>query len=134
MKYLWMTALLIAGPALAEAPDASNLEALKRAAEQGQADAQYELGVLYEFGFKFPDHKAAAFAWYNRAAEQGNAQAATRRDALKPKLTPAERERAATLAPAAPMTPAPANVSPPADPAGGPAASPAFAPVSPAAK
>ena len=75
----------------------SELEALRAAAEQGQPDAQYELGILYEFGFDFPDHKPAAFAWYTRAAEQGNARAAERRDLLKAALDPAQMQRAQAL-------------------------------------
>jgi TPR repeat protein len=127
MKHFLPIFLLVAGAAAAQTADPGNLDALKRAAEQGQADAQYELGVLYEFGFKWPDHRAVAYVWYNRAADQGNPQAAQRRDALKVQLTPAELERAAQLvlpgappapapvrAPEAPAAAAPAAVTPPA--------------------
>lgn len=129
MKYLLMIMLLVAGPALAEtADDPTNLEALKRGAEQGKADAQYELGVLYEFGFKFPDHKAAAYAWYNRAADQGNEPAVKRRDALKPQLSPAELERAAQLTKPSVPASAPADPASVKTPAPVPAPTPAVAP------
>lgn len=98
MKTLILASLLIALPALAADGDSASLEALRAAAEQGQADAQYELGILYEFGYNFPDHKAAAFAWYSRAADQGNERAAMRRDLLKAELGPAEAERARAAA------------------------------------
>lgn len=73
------------------------LAALRVAAERGEVDAQYELGVLYEFGFHLPDHRVAALAWYSRAAEQGSAAAAKRRDLLKGELSAAEVERASRL-------------------------------------
>lgn len=96
MKKIVLASLLVALPVLAAAADSDGLKALRAAAERGQADAQYELGILYEFGYRFPDHKAAAFAWYSRAAEQGNAAAARRRDLLEKELSAAELERART--------------------------------------
>lgn len=102
MPHRWKT-LLIAGliaalPALADEPTGPSLDALKQAAEQGNVDAQYELGILYEFGFNFPDHKATALAWYSRAAEKGNPLAEKRRDLLKSQLSAADIERAQSLA------------------------------------
>ena len=46
-----------------------------RAAEAGDADAQYRLGVMYEFGLEVPQDEAEAVAWYRLAAEQGHATA-----------------------------------------------------------
>ena len=40
-------------------------------AEQGNADAQYNLGVMYEEGRGMPQDDAEAVKWYRRAAEQG---------------------------------------------------------------
>lgn len=108
---LLMLALLVAGPVLANAPEAAGLDELRRAAEAGQVDAQYELGVLYEFGYRFPDHKVTAYAWYSRAAEQGNAAAAQRRDAMKGQMSQAELDRAAALI--ASMPAAAAQAAPP---------------------
>lgn len=88
--------MLMAGPVLAAENDSASLEALRTAAEQGQVDAQYELGVLYEFGYNYPEHAIDAYVWYSRAAEQGNAAAAKRRDLLKARLSAAELERAQT--------------------------------------
>lgn len=89
-----LLALALAVPAWAAEDDSASLAALRAAAQQGRVDAQYELGILYEFGYNFADHLVAAYVWYTRAAEQGNAAAANRRDLLKSQLSPAELERA----------------------------------------
>ena len=93
MKRLLVLALLLVLPAVA-ADEPADLAALRAAAEQGQAQAQYELGVLYEFGFGSPDHKVEAYVWYSRAAAGGSRVAAERRERLRPQLAPEELERA----------------------------------------
>lgn len=93
MKRLLVLALLLVLPAVA-ADEPADLAALRAAAEQGQAQAQYELGVLYEFGFGSPDHKVEAYVWYSRAAAGGSRVAAERRENLRPQLAPEELERA----------------------------------------
>ena len=45
------------------------------AAEQGQADAQYNLGLRYDNGVGVPRDYQEAVRWYRLAAEQGDAQA-----------------------------------------------------------
>ena len=45
------------------------------AAEQGYADAQYSVGVLYDKGQGVPKNDKTAVKWYRLAAEQGNAYA-----------------------------------------------------------
>ena len=51
------------------------VEKLRTAAEQGDAQAQCELGVLYENGQGVPkDHRKAA-EWFGKAAAQGHAEA-----------------------------------------------------------
>jgi TPR repeat protein len=90
-------------PAVQAAEEDPSLASLRMAAERGEVEAQYELAVLYEFGFHLPDHRTSALAWYARAAEQGNAAAAQRRDLLKAELSAAEIEQAGRLlAPPAP--------------------------------
>jgi hypothetical protein len=42
------------------------------AAEAGDADAQFNLGVCYEMGSGVSVDKAEAFKWYKRAAEAGD--------------------------------------------------------------
>ena len=45
-----------------------------KAAEQGLAVAQYNLGVTYGEGHGVPRDHAAAVSWYGKAAEQGLCQ------------------------------------------------------------
>lgn len=115
------TILLILGliaPLLAGAQDAPSLEQMRFAAERGNADAQLEMGILYEFGYHMPKNHVTALAWYLRAAEQGNALAAKRRDQIKSGMKPEEIDAAQKLSqePAAQKPPSTAT-PPPAEPA-----------------
>ena len=47
----------------------------RRAAEQGLADAQYNLGVTYIIGKGVPQDYAEAVYWFRQAVEQGHAAA-----------------------------------------------------------
>ena len=47
----------------------------RKAADQGDADAQYKLGVFYENGYGVTQDKEQAMQWYKKAAEQGNESA-----------------------------------------------------------
>ena len=51
------------------------LEIFTRLAEQGDADAQFALGVMYANGKGVPKDASQAAAWYRKAAEQGDAKA-----------------------------------------------------------
>jgi uncharacterized protein len=51
------------------------VELNRRAADQGNASAQYNLGVAYENGEGVPADHAQAVAWFREAAEQGDARA-----------------------------------------------------------
>jgi TPR repeat protein len=107
-----LLAALVMPAAHAEAND--NLEALKRAATGGDTAAQYEMGVLYEFGFNMPDNLVPAFVWYSAAAEGGDERAAKRRDLLRGQLSPAQVEEAARMRAELVARPA---AAPPAEPA-----------------
>jgi TPR repeat protein len=48
---------------------------LRRSAEQGMTQAQYNLGLLYENGTGVERSLAAATGWWERAAEQGHIEA-----------------------------------------------------------
>jgi len=50
----------------------------ERAAEAGNVEAQFYLGVMYETGVRGNNDMAAAAKWYRRAAEQGHVEAQTR--------------------------------------------------------
>ena len=64
--------LTVAGLAPAQSPDPLP-EIL--VAEQGNADAQYSLGLAYHEGEGVPQDHAEAVKWYRLAADQGEAKA-----------------------------------------------------------
>ena len=81
-------ALLIGGPAISWGADfQKGLEAAKTGdyatalreweplAEQGDADAQYNLGIMYDEGQGVQQDYKVAVKWYRLAAEQGEANA-----------------------------------------------------------
>lgn len=53
----------------------SGMASLRKAAEQGSAEAQYRLGMDYDLGQGVPQDSAQAAIWYRKAAEQRNAVA-----------------------------------------------------------
>ena len=121
-------ALLILGliaPLAAGAQESPSLEQMRAAAEQGNADAQLEMGILYEFGYNMPKNHVTALAWYLRAAAQGSELAAKRRDQIKSGMKPDEIEAAEKLSQEQAALKAPAMTSPP------PAESAPAAPVEP---
>ena len=54
---------------------ASELDSLKADAEQGDAKAQFNLGLMYATGEGVPENDTEAVRWFRMAAEQGNARA-----------------------------------------------------------
>ena len=73
----WLDAALIALglKQAAWADDVSDFQETLQAAEQGNAKAQYNLGVMYDKGLGVRQDYAQAVQWYRRAAEQGYAGA-----------------------------------------------------------
>ncbi len=57
------------------ADEVTTVRALRQAAEAGDADAQYNLGVLYVNGEGTPQDFDEAYRWYHLAAEQGHPMA-----------------------------------------------------------
>ena len=53
-----------------------------KAAEQGLARAQYNLGLMYKFGTGVEQSYEKAREWYQKAAEQGLADAKEQLDSL----------------------------------------------------
>ena len=47
----------------------------RKAAEQGDADGQYDLAVAYRVGRGVPQDYVEALSWYRKAAEQGDSRA-----------------------------------------------------------
>ena len=58
-----------------EAEREREFEETLKAAEQGDAKAQFSLGIMYDFGRGVPKNEAEAVKWYRLAAEQGHAEA-----------------------------------------------------------
>ena len=58
------------------------------AADQGIAEAQYNLGVMYDNGQGVPQDYAEAYVWFSVAAAGGDADAVKNRDIAAGKLTP----------------------------------------------
>jgi TPR repeat protein len=54
---------------------ATALREIRPLAEQGHADAQHNLGVMYDKGYGVPENDAEAVKWYRKAAEQGEVEA-----------------------------------------------------------
>jgi TPR repeat protein len=66
-KAFFLLIALSAVPVLAQ----SDFEATKALAEAGDAQAQYDLGVMYEVGIGIAANIQEAVRWYRLAAEQG---------------------------------------------------------------
>jgi TPR repeat protein len=67
-------------------------------AEQGDANAQYNLGVFYDNGLGVPQDKARAYMWFNLSAAQGREGATAFRDLIARRMTPAQITEAQKLA------------------------------------
>ncbi len=105
---LALVVVLVAAPAWAdfeagmEAYDrgdyATALKEWRPLAEQGDANAQFNLGSMYEYGEGVPQDDVQARMWLNLAAAQGNELARINRDRLTEQMTPAELADAQRLA------------------------------------
>ena len=71
MKYILLLTVLLTSTAFA-APDFDETIA---AAKQGEAYAQFNLGLIYAKGDGVPENDAEAVKWYRKAADQGDADA-----------------------------------------------------------
>ena len=57
-------------------------------AAQGDARAQYNLGVMYQYGQGVGQYNVRAYMWFNLAAALGNVNAAKSRDIVATRMTP----------------------------------------------
>ena len=57
-------------------------------AEQGDATAQYNLGIFYDNGLGVSQDKVSAYMWFNLSAAQGKAGAAAFRDLIARYMIP----------------------------------------------
>jgi TPR repeat protein len=83
LNKLALVILLLCVSATANAQ--SGFEATKRLAEQGDVDAQWNLGRMYGNGRGVPEDDAEAIKWYRLAAEQGYARAQFNLGGMNPK-------------------------------------------------
>ena len=77
---------------------ATALRLIRPLAEQGDASAQYNLGVFYDNGLGVPQDYVSAYMWLNLSAAQGREGAATFRDLVARRMTPAQIAEAQKLA------------------------------------
>jgi TPR repeat protein len=95
---------LAAGPlddadaALKRRDYANAVRLIRPLAEQGNANAQYNLGVFYDNGLGVPQDKVRAYMWFTLSAAQGREGAAAFRDLIARRMTPAQIAEAQKLA------------------------------------
>jgi TPR repeat protein len=77
---------------------ATAVRLIRPLAEQGDASAQYNLGVFYDNGLGVPQDHVRALMWLNLSAAQGKDGAATFRDLIARRMTPAQIAEARKLA------------------------------------
>ncbi len=70
----------------------------RKAADQGIAEAQVNLGTMYNDGYGVPQDYVQAHMWYNLAAARGLKIGRKNRDLLAEKMTPAQIVEARRLA------------------------------------
>jgi TPR repeat protein len=87
-----------AGVAIKRHDYATALRLIRPLAEQGDANAQYILGVFYNNGLGVPQDYVRSYMWLNLAATQGRESAATFRDLVARLMTPAQIAEAQKLA------------------------------------
>ncbi len=73
LAILAMAISLSVGPSAAQIPD--NLKQFATRAEQGDAKAQWMLGMMYYHGVGVPENYTEAAKWYRKATEQRDASA-----------------------------------------------------------
>ena len=74
-----------------------DIKKLRRAAEQGNAQAQASLGITYEFGVGVSKDYMKAYAWLSVAAAQGDKEALKFKDSLRERMTPEQLAEAEKL-------------------------------------
>jgi localization factor PodJL len=91
----------------------------RKAGQLGIRDSQFNLGILYARGMGVPQDLAQSWLWFSLAAQQGDADAAKKRDEVAAKMdAPALVAAAKALAEFKTSTPAPAANEAPAPPGG----------------
>ncbi len=78
--------------------DAEALKWTRKAAEQGDARGQTQLGIVYYLGRGMPQDYVRGHMWFNLSAAQGNKDGAQGRDIIAKLMTPAQIAEAQRLA------------------------------------
>ena len=68
--------------------DSEGVKWIWSAAEQGNARAQFNLGIMYANGEGVPEDYVKNYAWMNLAAAQGNEKAVTGKTRIREHMTP----------------------------------------------
>ncbi len=74
--------------------DAQAVQWYRKAAEQGFARAQFNLGVMYRKGQGVTKNDVRAYVWFSAAAAQGNSTASKSLDLLEKLMTPEQIAKA----------------------------------------
>ena len=69
----------------------------RKAAEQGDADAQHRLGIMFSYGEGIARDDVRGYAWVDIAATRGNEEARNYLDTLAIRMTTAQVETARNL-------------------------------------
>jgi TPR repeat protein len=77
--------------------DAEAVRWYRLAAKQGNAGAQYNLGIMYGKGEGVLEDDVRAYAWYNIAAAQGFDLASVNKARIRKRMTPAKIAEAQKL-------------------------------------
>ncbi len=77
--------------------DATAVKWYRKAAEQGAADAQFNLGTMYAKGEGVPEDDVRALAWFNLAVAQGVEQAKKAKGFIRQRMTAAQVAEAQEL-------------------------------------
>ena len=83
MRYILLLTSLLTSTTIA----AATFDETMAAAKQGAAYAQSNLGVMYDNGEGVPENDAEAYVWFSMAKTQGETDASTNLDLIKPEMT-----------------------------------------------
>jgi hypothetical protein len=70
----------------------------RKAADQGNAIAQYNIGAMYASGHGVPQDYVTAHMWFSLSAAQDDGDATKNRDVIAQRMTPAQIAEAQKLA------------------------------------
>ena len=93
MKYILLLTILLSSGAFA-----SEFDDMKTLADEGNVDAQYNLGVMYDNGEGVPENDIKAHVWYSMAKTSGNESGKKNLRILKTEMTKDQIAQAQELA------------------------------------